>query len=67
MAIILTRMKIFDTFAAAHVVTDDGLAFRTDEFIEQLYFTWLRQGSPQYARVSSAGVVAGNEPPELET
>lgn len=47
----MTRAQIFDAWKAADVVPSDGLAFRTDEQVEQLYFTWLKAGSPQGAHV----------------
>lgn len=48
----MTRAQIFAEWKAAGVVTNDGLSMRTDEQVEQLYFTWVKAGSPRGAHVS---------------
>lgn len=68
----MTRAQIFAAFKTAGVVTNDGLAFRTDEQLEQLYFTWMKAGSPRSAhvRIDFATlylVEPIDEAPELET
>jgi hypothetical protein len=70
----MTRAQIFAAFKAAGVITNDGLAMRKDEEVEQLYFTWLKADSPRgaHVRIDFATLYIidppdSNEPPELET
>lgn len=68
----MTRAEIFKQWDAAGVVTNAGLAMRTDEQVEQLYFTWEKAGSPRGAHVRidflTAYVVEPiDDAPELET
>lgn len=66
----MKRNDIFEEWNQKHVVVDDGVAYRTDETVEQLYYEWRRRGASAHAYVSIEGVstlvVVYNEAPELE-